>query len=297
MNQVFNQRVKRYYRTIPSVQKQYVQNFEKYHKQKSMQVDGVRWDYFDSEADAEVLLLLHGGFVGFDMWIHQIVEFETDYRIIAPTCPVLPDAKMKVYSDGLFALLQAEKINNVIVMGYSEGGLIAQCFLRDHPEIVKKVILAHTFYPSDESVYYQNNFKIFRIMPPSLTEMLFRKMAKPDKEELDHHSVEWLEWFKCWFKEIKAKLTKGTIITHIDLMIDFVRNYEFDSSDLSSWKGRILITVAEDDVVLKYFDGLKRLYLNAEYHMFQKGFGGHSIALITPKVFNQRIREFLESQI
>jgi len=41
-------------------------------------------------------------------------------------------------------------------------------------------------------------------------------------------------------------------------------------------------------------DGLKRLYPNAEYHMFNKGLGAHSIALISPKIFNQRIREFLE---
>jgi pimeloyl-ACP methyl ester carboxylesterase len=46
----------------------------------------------------EVLLLLHGGYACFDMWIHQIVESEKDYRVIAPTCPVLPDAKMKEYS-------------------------------------------------------------------------------------------------------------------------------------------------------------------------------------------------------
>jgi hypothetical protein len=48
-------------------------------------------------------------------------------------------------------------------------------------------------------------------------------------------------------------------------------------------------------VTWKYFDGLKRLYLNAEYHMFRKGLGAHSIALISLEIFNQRIREFLEN--
>ncbi|MBN1139697.1 MAG: hypothetical protein JXM73_24200 [Anaerolineae bacterium] len=56
----------------------------------------------------------------------------------------------------------------------------------------------------------------------------------------------------------------------------------------------MLITVAEDDIVFKYFDGLRRVYPSAECHIFETGLGAHSLALISPGVFNQRIREFLE---
>ena len=79
-------------------------------------------------------------------------------------------------------------------------------------------------------------------------------------------------------------------------MIDFVRNYRFQVGDLPTWKGQMLLTVAEDDIVVKYFDGLKSLYPNAEYHVFEKGLGAHSLALISPQIFNQRIREFLENE-
>ncbi len=286
--------IKKFYSKIPSVQKEFIENFDESHPQKSLLINGTTWKYFDSEKDKDVLLLLHGGYVYFNMWIHQIVEFENDYRIIAPTCPVLINAKMDEYSNALYTILQTENVHNVNVMGYSEGGLIAQCFLRDHSTMINKIILAHTFYPSDKITYYRYNFTLFRILPSSLTRLLFRLLAKPDKEELHHDSTEWLDWYKGYFKELKSKLTKRIILTHIDLMIDFVRNYKFHPDDLSSWKGKILITVAEDDVILKYFDGLKRLYPNAEYHMFNKGLGAHSLALITPNVFNQRIREFLE---
>jgi pimeloyl-ACP methyl ester carboxylesterase len=288
-------RIREFYSTIPSAQKEFIQDFEESHSQKSLRVHGVTWRYFDSERGTEVLLLLHGGYADFDMWIHQIIEFEKDHRIIAPTCPVLPDARMKEYSDAVYAILRAENINRVHVMGYSEGGLIAQCFLRDYSAIVDKAILAHTFYPCSDATYYRHNFTLFRILPSFLTELIFRLFAKPDKEELHHDSTEWLEWYKGYFKELKSRLTKEKIITHIDLMTDFVRNYSFRADDLSSWRGSMLITVSEDDIVLKYFDGLKRLYPHAEYHMFRKGLGAHSIALISPQIFNQRIREFLES--
>jgi pimeloyl-ACP methyl ester carboxylesterase len=283
-----------FYKKIPKAQREFLEDFIVSHPQKSLIVNGVTWKYFDSEKGKEVLLLLHGGYAGFDMWMHQIVEFKKDYRIIAPTCPVLPNANMKEYSYALYMILKVENIDIVNVMGYSEGGLIAQCFLRDYSNMVNKIILAHTFYPSHKISYYRHNFTLFKILPSFLTELIFKLLAKPDKEELNHGSTEWLEWYKGYFKELKSKLTKEIIITHIDLMIDFVRNHDFHADNLSMWKGNMLITVSEDDVVLKYFDGLKRLYPNAEYHMFRKGLGAHSIALLSPEVFNQRIREFLK---
>jgi pimeloyl-ACP methyl ester carboxylesterase len=287
--------IARFYSGVPRAQRQFIEGFRASHPQKRLSVNGVTWSYFDSEEGRGVLLLLHGGYAAFDMWIHQIVEFEQDYRVIAPTCPPLPDATMRAYSDGLHAILEEEDVSRLNVMGYSEGGLIAQCFLRDHSAVIDKVILAHTFYPSSESRYYRHDFTLFRVLPSFLTELIFKGFAKPDKEELDAESAEWLEWFKGYFRELKSRLTKDQIITHIDLIADFVRNYSFHADDLSTWDGSMLITVSEDDVVLRYFDGLKRLYPRAEYHVFGKGLGAHSIALISPAIFNQRIREFLEN--
>lgn len=288
-------KIRRFYSDIPSWQKEYIAAFIKNHLQKSIRINEIEWNYYDSEKGSEVLLLLHGGYADFDMWIHQIVEFEKTYRIIAPTCPVLPNAKMKEYSNALHEILTAENIPKVNMMGLSEGGLIEQCFLREYSSMVHKAILAHTFYPSPEVRYYDHDFTIFRILPAFLTEWIFRAFAKPDKEELQHDSTEWLAWYKAYFKDLKSRLTKAKILTHVDLMIDFVRNYNFHAEDLSAWDGKLLITVAEDDILLKYFDGLKQLYPSAEYYIFTKGLGAHSLALISPQIFNERIYQFLDN--
>jgi len=198
------------------------------------------------------------------------------------------------YADALYAILQNEGIQQIYLMGYSEGGLIAQCFLREHPELVQNAILAHTFYPSSENKYAQYDFKLFRIMPAFLTEWIFRQFAYPDKEELQHDSTEWLQWYQSYFKENLSSLSKDFILTHIDLMMDFARNYEFQPGDLSSWDVEMLITVSADDVVFDYFGGLKQLYPEVETHVFPEGLGAHSIALITPQVFNERIRGFIK---
>jgi hypothetical protein len=120
-----NTRIRRVYSTIPSSQQKFLNEFEESHSQKSLHMNGITWKYFDSEKGKDALLLLHGGYSDFDMWIHQIVEFEKDYRIIAPTCPILLNATMKVYSDALSTILRAENLLKVNMMGYSKGGLVA----------------------------------------------------------------------------------------------------------------------------------------------------------------------------
>ena len=283
----------KYYSKTPEWQKTFVRQFRATHSEKHLMIDGVDWRYYDSESGAEILLLLHGGFVDFDMWIHQIVAFEKDYRIIAPTCPVLPDATMQQYSEAIYTILMEEDIHQVYMMGYSEGGLIAQCFIREHPELIKKAIFSQTFYPSSLNKYFKYDFRFFRTMPAFITEWVFRKFAHPDKEELHHDSTDWLDWYKSYFRENKSNQQKDYILTHLDLMMDFSRNYEFHADDLNSWEGELLITVSEDDVVRGYFEGMKMLYPQAETHIFPEGLGAHSIALITPQVFNDRIRAFL----
>jgi pimeloyl-ACP methyl ester carboxylesterase len=283
---------KRFYRNTPNHQQAYMENFLLTHPQKRLLIDEITWQYYDSHTDSPAILLLHGGFVDFSMWIHQIIAFKDEYRVIAPTCPVLSNATMQNYGSAIRAILDYEKVKRVNVMGYSEGGLIAQCFLRAQPSRIDKVILGHTFFPTRENKYFQYDFNLFRILPACLTTFLFKTLAKPDPEELQADTP-WKAWFRGYFKELKSKLTKPIILTHIDLMRDFVRNYSFHSNDLSTWRGSMLITVSADDVVYSYFEGMKMLYPMAETHVFSAGLGAHSIALISPQIFNQRISAFL----
>jgi pimeloyl-ACP methyl ester carboxylesterase len=283
----------KFYTHLPEAQLNFTQDFHKTHSQKTLQVDRDTWRYYDSETQGPVLLLLHGGFADFSMWIHQITAFETGFRVIAPTCPALSNPTAQTYVDGLTAILDAEGVERLNLMGYSEGGLIAQCFLRVQRQRIDKAILAHTFYPTQDNKYYKNNFNVFRILPAPLTEWLFRNFAQPDKEESEAETA-WKAWFLAYFESLKANLTKPIIITHIDLMMDFVRHYEFHLDDLKDWDGKLLITVSADDVVLRYYEGMKALYPMAETYVFDAGLGAHSIALISPDTFNRRILEFLK---
>ena len=279
------------YKNLPPEQLSFVRTFFNTHRQKTHEIEGINWQYFDSQTNGPALLLLHGGFADFSMWIHQITAFEADYRVIAPTCPVMPNATMAVYTRALKSILDAACVDRLNMMGYSEGGLIAQCFLREQSHQIDKAVLAHTFYPTPKNKYYRLDFNLFRILPAPFTEWIFRAFAQPDKEELKA-KTDWQTWFRAYFKELKANLTKPLILTHIDLMMDFVRLYSFHPEDLDNWEGDLLITVSADDVVMPYFEGMRRLYPMAKSHIFEESLGAHSIALISPEIFNQRIQKF-----
>lgn len=287
------EQISTFFTKLPSNQKAFIRAFQNSGAQKSFVINGIPWNYYDSQTNGPVLLLLHGGFADYSMWMHQIMAFKSDFRVIAPTCPPFPKATMQIYAKALGEIVRVEKIERLNIMGYSEGGLIAQCFLREQQAHIDKAIFAHTFFPTPKNKYYQFDFKLFRMLPAPLTTFIFRFFAQPDKEELAAETP-WQAWFRAYFKELKSKLTKPLILTHIDLMMDFVRNYSFNPDDLTSWNGRLLITVARDDVVFQYFDGLNAIYPFAEIHIFEEGLGAHSIALISPKIFNQRIRAFFE---
>ncbi len=54
---IMKSRIKKFYAQIPESQKKYIEDFEKAHSEKRLDVIGVMWHYFDSEDGKEVLLL------------------------------------------------------------------------------------------------------------------------------------------------------------------------------------------------------------------------------------------------
>jgi pimeloyl-ACP methyl ester carboxylesterase len=75
----------------------------------------------------------------------RIPAFEDRYRVIAPDYAHVSTAAQLL--DGLAGVLDAEGVRAAHVLGPSYGGLVAQCFVRRHPERVQTLILANTLVP------------------------------------------------------------------------------------------------------------------------------------------------------
>src|SRR5215216_7738242 len=122
-----------------------LETFRATHALKRVIVAGVSWDYIASGEGDEALLLLPGGAMVGEAGFTRIPAFEDRYRVIAPDYPYVSTAALLL--DGLAGVLDAEGVRVAHVLGPSYGGLVAQCFVRRHPERVRSLILTNTAVP------------------------------------------------------------------------------------------------------------------------------------------------------
>lgn len=102
------------------------------------------------------LLLVHGFPLDRTLWTYQMEALKYDYRLIVPDLrghgqsqvPLGP-YRMDQMADDLRALLQALKIERVVLAGLSMGGYIAFAFWQIYPHLVRALVLADTRAAAD----------------------------------------------------------------------------------------------------------------------------------------------------
>ena len=75
------------------------------------------------------------------IWNYQIEYFRQNYRTLAVS---LEGGCMKAHTEHLLGIIKKLKLNNVNLVGWSMGGMIAISFISQHPEYVKKLVLVST---------------------------------------------------------------------------------------------------------------------------------------------------------
>ncbi len=106
-------------------------------------------------AGAPTVLLVHGLLASADLnWSLAVPELAAHFHVVAPDLRGHGDGIPTRRFDGaqcaddLAAIVQLLDLGPVIVVGYSLGGLVAQLFVRRHPELVRGLVLcatAHNF--------------------------------------------------------------------------------------------------------------------------------------------------------
>ena len=119
-----------------------LESYRRTHPYKEIQVEGRQWRYVVGGQGERTLLLLPGGTLVPDTYFILLEALEHDYHVIVPAYAAVPT--MTELVTGAAAILDAEGIERVDVMGSSFGGYVAQCFVRAHPDHVDRLILAVT---------------------------------------------------------------------------------------------------------------------------------------------------------
>jgi pimeloyl-ACP methyl ester carboxylesterase len=254
----------------------------------------VRWEYIVSGEGDEALLVLPGGAMVGEAGFTRIPAFEDHYRVIAPSyAPVSTAAELL---DGLAGVLEAAGERAAHVLGPSYGGLVAQCFVRRHPERVKSLILANTAVPPRRLLWPAKAFLALLPFVPVGWMRTFRERTLARAfSGVPSVPPEDQAFWGDYQHGLVSRLTKAELRAMYRLGIDLMQSFQFSPDDLASWPGRVLILESDEDLVTpEQRAELRSCYPQARVYTFRGA--GHTPWMSHREEYLSVVKEFLDHQ-
>ncbi len=247
------------------------------------------WEYWVTGEGQNTIILFHGGFNGPEMWFYLVNALENSYRIIVPQIP----KKISGVSDIVEffnILLEKENLQNLIILGYSYGGGIAQILIDQVPNNINCVILSHTGIMWGRKPKSMRKLKfLINIIPSSTFRKIFLK-----KRIQNFPDSKWNDFHKFYFTQLINKLEKRDFI-------DFLNNSQIVLKDLNSLKSNldnfhgkvILLGTKGDDDTFHAMSLLHEKFPNSLEYVFT-GFGGHHFMFLNPEIYTSKLLDLLD---
>ena len=249
---------------------------------KSLTVAGVAWEYRICGAGERALLMLPGGELVNDMGFDLVAALAPRFHIVYPAYPRVES--LDDLANGVTAILDAENIASISVLGASFGGAVAQCMVRRHPQKIERLILSNTGVPMAHLVRGRKlaNAVLSSIPWPVLRGLLSRSIIKLLGAPADE-----LPFWRDYTQELfSAQLTKADVMANLRIQLDYHRLYRFQPQDLASWPGIIFVIESDNDIFnAERRKALRDTYPQAPVHTFHGA--GHAPAF-------SRAAEYLE---
>ena len=113
--------------------------------------------FYTITGKGDPVVLLHGLAEDAGIWELQTNFLSSDYCLIIPNLPgsgrspLPPDCSMEGLAGAVKAVLEAEKIEQAVIIGHSMGGYVTLAFAELYPQLVKALGLFHsTAYPDGD---------------------------------------------------------------------------------------------------------------------------------------------------
>lgn len=257
--------------------------FRTAYPEKQLQHRGTLWRYRCGGAGSEPILWLTGALGLGEFAFGYALALGQDFRLFFPDYP--PLRALEGMTDGLAAVLDAEGVHAAHVVGGSFGGMLAQHFVRRHPDRVRSLVLSHTTGPHRSYTRAVLMRILSWLLPERSYRALLSRRLRPAFRDADPF---WVRYFDASV----AALPKRDLVSRVLLASDFLQ-LRYAPDDLDSWPGSLLILDADDDPLVPRpaRTALRTLYPRAQVHTFSGT--GHSAAILEPELYAQLIRRFL----
>ncbi len=280
--------INKLYKKPPLSQVKELQDFRAAHKLKKLATNNLRWEYISTGKGKKTIVLLPGSIRFAEIWFKLIKILEKEFKVISPNYPEIKTIKEAL--DGISKILLKEEQKNIILIGSSFGGWVAQCFVRKYPHLVKKLLLSNTYLPESRHL---GLYKYINITFPLYPTPLLKRMLRNNYFKIFTVSAHDKDFWKAFITEnLYYNTNRKEILNQYKCIYDYFKNYSFSSNDLGKWDGKILIIESIDDIVSKdKRENLKRVYPMAELVSLENA--GHTPGYTQPEKFYSIIKDFL----
>ncbi len=250
---------------------------------------------YEINGSGEPLVLLHAFPLNKGMWQPQVEVLSKQFQIIIPdfrgfgeSAATADPATMDTLAADVYALLNHLSLSKVVLGGLSMGGYVAFAFYRQHPEMVKALILADTRAEADTAEGKANRRNMAElalkqgaaVIAEQMTPKLLGKTTQEKHPDLS-----------TWIKQM-ISATSPKAIANAQLGMA----KRSDSTPLlKKISCPTLILVGDEDLLtpVAFAENLHRGISNSQLVVIPKA--GHLSNLEQPRLFNKAMRDFVTS--
>jgi pimeloyl-ACP methyl ester carboxylesterase len=235
----------------------------------------------------ETILVLPAATGRAESSLFLIGEFAKFARVVAISYP--PVSTMRELVQTICAALRHLNVADVHVFGGSYGGLVAQCLVREHPELAKSLVLSHSGIADRRRVRaFKVVLPLLRALPFGLVRwMMFAKFRRLLRGT--SHPEFWMQFLKDEF----AQLTKAELFAAFARVHDLHQNYSFVPENAPDVPTLILESAQEEMVAPAERAAMKAAYPGAQVYTFADA--GHAVAITHREEYVRVIVGFIQS--
>ena len=278
------------YAGVPAELVARLERFRETHRYRAHEIAGTEWRFIDAGRGDPPLLVLSGAACIAEISWTTIEHFAARQRVLAPDYPAI--TANAALADGIAALLDREGVERAHVLGGSYGGLVAQVFVRRHPERCLSLVLSHTLLPDPKAAAtIRWMARALGPLPWPLVRALFKARLAPLFPKTPHPE---LVLSKALFVELlNERVSKPQFLALLRRFVELGQSYCFAPDDLAGWPGRILLLLAEDDPATPEpaRRAIIEAYPGAQVRLFSGG--GHATAVVKQEEYFAAIDAFL----
>ena len=270
--------------------------FLKTHEFRNVNAAGQDFEVIDSGSGSRTIVFLNGVDM-YQFWIKYVSAFERDYRVVMMKYPltVWKNAEMAELLHALFTKLG---IDEPILVGISDGGVLAQLYAKLHR--VGGLVMVSTLTVDSSYVESMRKQKLYApMMKLYLKSVKFDKLRVRLIESVKKHFRNETEEEKAYAVSFLEGVGadegyRKMFLRAIQATNDITRLEKFRKSDFGYLAGKALVLIPENDM----FDRADSQKLADIFTdpVVKQTYGGHLGLVMRPDLYIPEIEKFLRER-